>query len=297
MTEGTEAPKPSTTAGALLRRAREAQGLHIAALAASLKVPQRKLEALERDEYEALPDLAFTRALAQTICRSLKIDAAPVLALLPRAQDGQLEHVSAGLNTPFRDRDSGTGPDWNGLAGRPVLWVVGVILLGALAVAFWPARLKPVDPAPSAASAPSADVAPIAPALEVASAPSAATAASTPDGQGAQSTALTAQGGASAAMAEPAPAVAVTGASAPLPAGAGPLELRASAPSWVQVTDAGGRTLLSRTLAPGEAVKLDGALPFRLTIGNAAVTGVRLRGEPVDLAPHTRDNIARFTLP
>jgi hypothetical protein len=34
------------TAGALLREAREAQGLHVAALAVAMKVPVKKLEAL-----------------------------------------------------------------------------------------------------------------------------------------------------------------------------------------------------------------------------------------------------------
>ena len=37
------------TAGALLRAAREASGLHIAALAVAMKVPVKKLEALEAD--------------------------------------------------------------------------------------------------------------------------------------------------------------------------------------------------------------------------------------------------------
>ena len=80
-----------TTAGGLLRAARQAQGLHIAALAASIKVPQRKLESLEADRYGELPDMTFTRALAKTVCRSLKIDATPVLALLPQLGDQGLD--------------------------------------------------------------------------------------------------------------------------------------------------------------------------------------------------------------
>ena len=48
----------------MLRAARERQGLHIAALAATIKIPQRKLEALEADRFDELPDATFTRALA-----------------------------------------------------------------------------------------------------------------------------------------------------------------------------------------------------------------------------------------
>ncbi len=61
----------SPTAGRLLREAREKQGLHIAALAAAIKVAPRKLELLEADRFDELPDATFTSALAQTVCRAL----------------------------------------------------------------------------------------------------------------------------------------------------------------------------------------------------------------------------------
>ena len=65
------APMPS--AGQLLRQAREAAHMHRASLAGVLKVPAKKIEALENDDWQSLPDLAFTRALASSICRQLKI--------------------------------------------------------------------------------------------------------------------------------------------------------------------------------------------------------------------------------
>ena len=77
-------------AGALLRAARERQGLHLAALAAQLKVAPRKLEALEADRYDELPDATFVRALAASMCRVLKIDPAPVLERLPQARGAGL---------------------------------------------------------------------------------------------------------------------------------------------------------------------------------------------------------------
>ena len=77
----TESAPEKPGAGALLKAARERQGLHIAALAAAIKVSPRKLDALENDRWDELPDATFTRALAQTVCRTLKIDARPVLEL------------------------------------------------------------------------------------------------------------------------------------------------------------------------------------------------------------------------
>ena len=76
-------PIPNTTAGALLRAYRTDLGLDIDALASAIRVPVAKLQALEDDRLDELPDAVFARALALAVCRQLKIDAAPVLALLP----------------------------------------------------------------------------------------------------------------------------------------------------------------------------------------------------------------------
>ena len=131
---------PSTfgpsSAGAALRRAREARGLHIAALAATLKVPQSKLEALEADRYHELPDATFARALARSMCRVLKIEAAPVLAMLPSSgAEASLDRVTPGLNQPFRERSVSQEPMLSAeLLKRPAVLGVGVLLVAAVAV-------------------------------------------------------------------------------------------------------------------------------------------------------------------
>lgn len=273
-----EAAAGAATAGALLRAARERHGLHIAALAASIKVTPRKLEALEADRYDELPDLAFTRALAQSVCRALKIDAEPVLALLPKpAGVGRLEQVASGLKTPFHDRPGREAAGEGSLLGRPAVWGPLLVLLAALVLYLLPTSL--FDPAP--------EVAPV-----VVTPPAGADAAS--------------------AAASPAPVVdtvhsspagdevaAQAGASEPANGVVPPaalLTLRASEPSWVEVRDAQGAVLLSRTLQAGETVGVDGALPLRATIGNAVGVSAAFRGEPLDLAPLTRDNVARLEL-
>ncbi len=157
MSEGDDNAVPAAaasgdaTAGAMLRAAREKRGLHIAALAASIKVSPRKLEALESDRYGELPDLTFTRALAQTMCRALKIDAEPVLARLPRAGDmPKLAQVGGSINAPLRNphgqRDSGAGL----LARRPVFWATSSAE-SAISAAI-PARAEAPSPRRSASS-------------------------------------------------------------------------------------------------------------------------------------------------
>ena len=291
------------TAGGLLRAAREKQGLHIAALAASIKVAPRKLDALEHDRYAELPDATFTRALAQTVCRSLKIDPQPVLALLPHADASGLDHVSGTLNEPFRERPGRADPAAMAVAAiRPMAWAGLLLLVAAVAVYFVPAGL--FTPSPEVATVPAATFA---------SAPElAASAAPAPEPVAAASAAASAVVLAVPEAAAPAPPVAAPVPTAPVAAvmqapapadTAAPgqplktlVQLRADAASWVEVRDGKGQILLSRTVQPGENLGFDGALPIRMTIGNAPATRVSFRGKPVDLAASTRDSVARLEL-
>ena len=86
------------------------------------------------------------------------------------------------------------------------------------------------------------------------------------------------------------------GASAVADSAGGVAVLRATDATWVEVIDAGGQVLVQRLLQPGESLGLDGKLPFKLKIGNAAATQLQFRGQGVDLAPVTRDNVARLEL-
>ena len=162
MSESSEATAPASkpTAGRLLREAREKQGLHIAALAAAIKVTPKKLELLESDRFAELPDATFTRALAQTVCRALKTDPAPVMQLLPPPPGHRLEHVGEGLNTPFRERPGAlVQRDWLQMAASPVFWVVGLILVATATVYFLPSSLGAlgtVRQRPASASSPRA---------------------------------------------------------------------------------------------------------------------------------------------
>lgn len=278
------------SAGALLRATREKQGLHIAALAAAIKVSQRKLEALEADRLSELPGATFTRALAQTVCRQLKIDPKPVLELLPPAAPVELDTTSGALNAPFRERPGREDPGLGSVALRPWMLGAAALVAGAAAVYLLPAGFFNRAPQPQA-SAPVVVQQPVMPPPVEASASAAADV---------PVVAVAPEPPASRPAVAPAPApepVATAPATAPTaPAAAGLVQLRSSAASWVEARDAHGQVLLFRTVQAGESVGLDGALPIRLTIGNAAATQVALRGKPVDLAPRTRDNVARVEL-
>ena len=278
------------TAGALLREARIAQGMHIAAMSAAIKVAQRKLELLEADRYGELPDATFTRALAQTMCRVLKIDAEPVLSRLPQPRRSGLEHVAVGLNEPFRERPGRHEPrDWSVLAS-PVVWGTALLLVAALVVFLLPPGLLVREAA--APSAPPASQ-PVAHPAEPPAAPP-AVAASQPVAA-APAVPASAAEPAVPAVAPAAPVVAAVTAVASAPASAAVLQVRTSAASWLQVSDARGKVLIARIVQPGESLELDGVAPLRLRVGNASATQVTFRGRPVSLSA-ARDNTANVEL-
>jgi cytoskeleton protein RodZ len=298
--QGAPAAPAAQTAGSMLREARQARGMHIAALAAAIKVTPRKLEALENDRHEELVDATFTRALAQAVCRALKIDAEPVLARLPASPEKGL-NVGGGLNAPLRRsavrRDN--GGDRPGLS-RPVVWGSAALVLAAVAVYFLPSgwlsslhRTGSAEPAASAV----VPVPSVAPASQAEASPPAAVAA-----VAASSLAPAASSAAVSVAPAPAPAAAPASAAAPVaaasaPAGSDLVVRTTSGPSWVEVEDARGKVLIARTVEAGESVFIAGAAPLRVKIGNVAVAQVSFRGQPVALTPSARDrNVARLEL-
>jgi len=310
---GRAAPAAQPSAGRLLREAREKQGLHIAALAAAIKVSPKKLESLEADRFDELPDATFTRALAQTVCRALKTDPGEVMRLLPPPSGHRLEQVGEGLNTPFRERPGAlVQHDWLQTAASPVFWIVALILVATIGVYFLPASLTDLATGrsrPAAASAVTSAVEPGMPppeAIEEAAStplvpsPAAETASAAP-AIAADAAASAPAATAPASAAHETPAGAALGGAMPDPTAAaaapsGMLQLSATAESWVEVSDARGRPLLSRLLRPGEAVGVDGVPPLKVRIGNAVGTQVVFRGQPTDLQAFTRDNVARLEL-
>ena len=135
---GGEAQSPAVRAGELLRQTREAHGLHVDAMAFSLKVPVAKLMALEAGRLELLPDLTFARGLAASICRNLKVDPAPVLELMPRTASARLGSDGPIINTPFRPPGSGPNFSVRGRMFSPAVLAVVVLLVGAALLVVWP---------------------------------------------------------------------------------------------------------------------------------------------------------------
>ena len=296
-----EAPR-QPTAGEMLRAARETAGLSLTELAAFLKVNAKKLEALETDQHELLPNAVFVRGLASSVCRALKIDATPVLAQLPQtAAPSLLKDQGRNLNAPFRTpADMAQVSVWDQLS-RPMVLAVLALLAAALVMILLPSVARKSTPeattestgtpAPTAAS-------PTAPDLPSGTSGSEIVTAEPPVGA---PTVVAVSGKPNAGVAAPPSNVA-----APVSAPASPAPSRSASPegalvyfkvsgsSWIEVTDAEGSVRLSRLLQEGDSARASGALPLTVVIGNADVTEVQVRGKSFSLEPVSRNNVARF---
>ncbi len=63
-----------------------------------------------------------------------------------------------------------------------------------------------------------------------------------------------------------------------------------------EVKDDSGAVLLAQSATAGATLPVVGRPPFDVVIGNADRVRAQFRGQPVDLTPHTRFNVARFVL-
>ena len=294
----------------MLQQARIAAGVEIEPLAAVLKVTVRKLQALEAGELNNPSEMTFTRALAASVCRQLRIEPGPVLDAWP----GQSADATAVPKTLPNDGTPNAATALPASAqptgGRGWLGVLVVLLIG---VGVWmayqqmqhaserrqaraiaqPAVIVPErieTPAPAAVEVPTVPATEMTPAKEgVAEA-----APATPPVAVVTPPAVTAAP--PEAPAKPGPIV--NNQSVPLtPAAIGDhiLVLHALESSWIEVTDASGGRVFTRLMGAGDHVAIDqGSRPLSVLIGNAAGVRVYSRGTALDLTEKARLNVARF---
>ena len=302
-----EAPAATLTqsserAGAMLREARETQGLHLGVLAVGLKVPVKKLEALEAGRLDELPDLAFARSLALTVCRSLKIDSAPVMASLPEPQASPFKANETSLNATFKDAGGGARRGVFTQVSTPIGLAVLALFVAIAVILTWPEMQSPFADAtaPSNTSelavaadqqetfvpALTADTVELSGGVPVLPAPVLPAprppAEQTPVNssiEAASQVEVASDGSAEGSAVSAEPAV---------------LELSGRGDSWVEVLDATGLAKLRKILTDGEVVQVAGQLPLSVIVGRADVVSVSVRGKPLDLTPLVRENVARF---
>lgn len=289
--------------GKLLRAAREAAGIHVAALAGSLKIPVSRLDALENDDFSALPDAVFARALASSICRTLDLDPATVLKLMPKNEVFSFSSAGPGINASFKDGSRKTGKNYFlEHTMRPMGAAVVLLLLGVLVLLFVPFgndapaiidKNLNIESSNSKLENPaiSMSLVPVLPDLAAASESTAVDIAVPAVATSVVSVPVTS---ALAAVAVPVVAHPAVPEAPTLTAPAELLQFRSLGESWVQVRDATKNVVFERTLAKGQTASVTGILPLSVVIGRADMTEVLVRGKFFELSGVAKENVARF---
>ena len=273
-------------AGDLLRTSREAAGLSLEALAAVVKVPVRKLAALEAGRLDALPESVYVRGMVVGICRVLHADPQTILALLPLTPAKPLHQPGAIAPVPFQTVGAESPYGLLDAIAKPhVRWALALVL-GAALLYWWPdiaslSRQVTADAKVLPASQP-----------WVAN----GTVASVPEQvTGNVSTK-------SEAVGDVYPSTALTNAvdqtnaagKAPMLPAQETLRFKARGKTWVEVTDSMGVVVLRRVLVDGDQAGVGGQPPLAVVIGSADVTDVWIRGKVFEIKSISQGNVARF---
>ena len=268
-------PRP----GRMLAQARAARNLTVIEVAQQLKLSATQIEALEADAYEQLPGPVFVRGFVRNYARLLELDADGLADKvgLPHAPSPASAAIPLSRNIPFPERGR---TNWVPYASILAL-IIGIMVLFEFFFST-PSATVVSAVTPKSAAVPVVESAP--PAKEVLSA------APQPSPQ--------AEVAATTAVAESAVPPAPAPAPAPVPAQAGMAELLFTfeTASWVEVRDRNERIVFSQLNPAGTEQRVQGRRPLSLVIGNARGVRLTYNGQPFDLAPHTRVEVARFTL-
>lgn len=292
----------AATPGEVLRAKREQQGMSVEDVASYLRLSARQVQALEANDFEALPGLTFVRGFIRNYARLLHLDPQPLLALAPElnplVQSKPITTASERIS--YREQQPIFGGKRQAQRKKPVLIAVAVLVVAVIAIAIalrhrhaathqapaaTPAAPAAVNP-PAAGNTPMLPMPPNATPAAPAGASSAPMLPSVPANGATPPT--------PAAPAQPAPAAATS--PAPAATSGGRLNITVKAAAWVKVTDAHGKTVLARLLPAGAHEAIVGVPPLKVTVGNAPSVQMIYNDKPVDLASHISGQVAHLTL-
>ena len=261
-----------------LSQARQAQNLTTAEVARRLKLSVWQVEALESGQFQRLPGMIFVRGFIRNYARLLKLDPEElvheVTGLLP--QSAPLPETSPSRDIPFPA--AGSWRWWRYAAAAAV--IVALLAVYEFFFNVEPGKVA-TQPGPVAALPPPQEPRPAVPSKKPRK------------DQATQPTAATV----SSPQIAPAP-----------PAGVSQQRERIASPderevrlvfeeeSWVEIRDRNDQTLFSQLNRAGTTRRVSGVPPLYIVVGNAQGVRMSYAGRDIDLARHTKIDVARLTL-
>ena len=274
-----------TGVGQELAAVREERGLALSDVAQQLKFSPRQLEALEQENLEALPGATFTRGMVRSYARLLKLDPEPLVQRISgRVEIPDAGRLAARYHQPVPFSDGARRSTFVYLAMS-----LGVlVLVGGVAYEWQQERTAATKrPTAVAKARPRENPAPVVAAVPPVQAQPAVE----------KPVKVVEKPVVAAAVPPAAPKVASTPVSTGPKAGPNRLVVRTEGEAWIEIKDSADRMLVSSLNPAGSERVVRGRPPYTLVIGNAANVRVTYDDKPIDLAPHTRQDVARLTVP
>lgn len=278
--------------GNKLREARERKGLSAETVSRETMLTLRYVQALETDDFDALPGTAFVRGYVRRYAELVGLNADELIASFDESLPSSKRLVSvrpiAGITEANAISSSTAGQISNKLPLSRLLVVVAVIafVLYVVAGLFWQSGSDQAEPnvvvpmdidATMSADVVVTEAEPL-PALET---------------NEPEVTEADAETGA--------PVVEAESTTTPIISQNAPptietLSFSFTGASWISVRDGTGQELVYGQKNAGQSVTVSGRPPFAINIGAVNFTSLIYNGNAVDLQPYARGNIASFRL-
>jgi len=268
--------------GETLRREREKRNLTLEQISRELKISQRFLEAIEKENFDRLPGRVFVKSFVRQYARLLGLDEEELAAEVERAIDPQpaVPQFAEPSRPPAADIRVPPVETWQDFGERRLSWssslpalamVVVVMLVCSGVYALWQRQRTLATPPPSPLS--SASEAPQNP---------------TPPRRADEAAR---QAGADL----PKASEAGTGTPAPNPNANVRVEVTADDTVWI-LAQGDGKYLFSGTLEPNQSRTVEASQKVMLRLGNAGGVNITLNGKPIgSVGPKGQVRTVQFT--
>jgi cytoskeleton protein RodZ len=295
--------EPAISPGQELARRREELNLTVEQVAGQLNLAPRQVEAIESDNFDALPGMAIARGFVRSYAKLVRLDAEPLLAAMapavapmPEARPVKQTYVAhkplSGDRLTFGQKD--------GRKSKAIWIVLALVVVVAIVAAF--EQMDTISmPSLTPSEAPRGVAQEQVPeqdgqAVEVLPAPE------LPAEQAPESPAPAETPGTELQSALPPEAVPLKLASTTdnmgvmAESGDNELVLKMREESWVELKRADGAIIAARLMEAGAVERFPLKGGASLVVGNASGVDATLGGEPLDLQTKARANVARLNL-
>ena len=282
--ENTQTQREQPTVGQILKNHREQANVSIATIAAPLKLSELQIKRLENDEFALLGPITFVKGYIKNYCRELKVDSAPILAMMPAPP----EPTKPANMQSFSRRTEKEASDSRLMFFS---YLILAIVIGSSALWFWQ-NATPIEEQTSkinVANSIMSERQAAQPSILQQQQQAEINDESLLESKGTLETSTSSE-----AVTETAP---ITSNNESQEDASSTIVMNFNGESWVEIYDGEGEKIAFGVKKAGYIMTVSGTPPFSVVLGKHDAVDITLNGEPVDVSAFPKNRLAKFTLP